>query len=156
MVSRIEEALASLEREGRGPLPFSLLDSRNAVAGRIKLAERALRLIAGEENHEVNWAKRADTWGLPAPEVKVEIYFYLSAASAFDVATPPKKIQTIIQIRRRPRNRRTPGGPKKRGARLPKKKGTHDCSMRAQEQDDGKYIAQLRYGHESREGSKEK
>ena len=67
MVSRIEEALASLEREGRGPLPFSLLDSRNAVAGRIKLAERALRLIAGEENREVNRENKAEHWG-PRPQ----------------------------------------------------------------------------------------
>ena len=57
MVSKLEEALRTLEAANLGVQPFSDLESRNSVAGRVKPAKRALRLIAGEEDPQVTLRK---------------------------------------------------------------------------------------------------
>ena len=49
MAGEIEAALDALEREAVAIAPFSELNSRNGAMKRIRLAERALRIIAGED-----------------------------------------------------------------------------------------------------------
>ena len=49
MLRKMEDVIGALEEEGSAPAPFSELGSRNGVLHRIRIAERALRLIAGED-----------------------------------------------------------------------------------------------------------
>ena len=49
MTRKMEDAIGALEADGSTPAPFSELGSRNAVLNRVRIAERALRLIAGED-----------------------------------------------------------------------------------------------------------
>ena len=49
MAGKIGAALGALEREAVAIAPFSELNSRNGATERIRLAERALRIIAGED-----------------------------------------------------------------------------------------------------------
>ena len=49
MLRKMEDVIGALEEEGSAPAPFSEIGSRNGVLRRIRIAERALRLIAGED-----------------------------------------------------------------------------------------------------------
>ena len=49
MLRKMEDVIGALEEEGSAPAPFSELGPRYGVLRRIRIAERALRLIAGED-----------------------------------------------------------------------------------------------------------
>ena len=51
MTGKIEAALEALEREGLLVAAFSELESPKTVANRVRLAKRALEIIAGESHN---------------------------------------------------------------------------------------------------------
>ena len=53
MAGKIDDALRALEDAGILVTPFSVLKGRNNVQNRLRLAERALALIAGEDHREL-------------------------------------------------------------------------------------------------------
>ena len=53
MAGKIDDALRALEDAGILVTPFSVLKGRNNVQNRLRLAERALALIAGEDYREL-------------------------------------------------------------------------------------------------------
>ena len=51
MAAKITLALEGLENEAVKPQPFSTLSGAEAIRSRLGLAARALRVVAGEEDH---------------------------------------------------------------------------------------------------------
>ena len=51
MAAKIKLALEGLENEAVKPQPFSTLSGAEAIRSRLGLAARALRVVAGEEDH---------------------------------------------------------------------------------------------------------